>query len=253
MALASKISATELTGQVVDRFQDKHIAAILINAPGVTYTPGTTDDATFLANEIAMTDGVGAGGYRRQIFNYSVSDVATYSDGGVGLAQKATVFAHDGSATAIDFTHAALIWSTGNILTTTSTATVPTAGVDGTYVALPITRVNGAGIGGTANLTITNSGASQSDYVVTVTNGGYGYAAGDFFEITEAALTAAGAVTTGAGDLRVEIVTVNTDTNAGNLITCAKTTNPASLISGYEAAFYWNLKQYGYYESLLAV
>jgi len=253
MALASKISATELTAQVTNRFQDKYIAGILINAPGFTYSPGTSDDAAFLALEPTLTNGVGAAGYKRQIISFSSGDIAAYSDGGVGLAQKATVFAHDGGATALEFTHAALIWSSGNITAASSTATVPSAGVNGTYLNLPIDATSGSGVNATFDLTITNGGAAQGDWTVTINKAGYDYAALDTIDISEATLVSAGAVSASAGLLRIQADTVNTDANAGNLITSAKTTNPASLIAGYEAAFYWNLKQYGFYESLLAI
>ena len=62
-----------------------------------------------------------------------------------------------------------------------------------------------------------------------------------------------GVITAGAGDLVVTIDTVNTAANAGQLLSVAQTTNSVVLAAGNEAAFYWNLKQYGYYESLLAV
>ena len=250
MAIAAKISAAELSAQVTSRFQDQYFEARLINAPGVTYTPGTTDDASFLGNEVIL----GTGGYARQTFFYSVSDIATYSDGGIGLSQKATVFAQDGTSTTIDFTHVALVWSTGNVTALTATpTTAPTAAVDDTYQAIPVDATSGSGLGATINLIVTNSGATAADYTATIVSPGYGYAAGDTVTINDATLASLGVITAGAGDLVVTVDTVSAATNAGQLLSVAQTTNSVILAAGNEAAFYWNLKQYGYYESLLAV
>ena len=250
MALAAKISAAELSAQVANRFQDQYFEARLINAPGVSYTPGTTDDATFLAGEVA----IGTGGYRRQTFNYSLADIATYSDGGVGLAQKATVFAQDGTSTVIDFTHVALVWSSGNASALAGTlAAAPTAGNDGSYTSIPVDSTSGSGVGLTLDITVANSGAAASDYTVTINSPGYGYAAADTVTIDDATLAGAGVIATGAGPLTVAIDTVNVASNAGDLLSVAQTTNAVVLADGNEAVFYWNLKQYGYYESLLAV
>ena len=63
----------------------------------------------------------------------------------------------------------------------------------------------------------------------------------------------AGAVTAGAGDLTVSVASISNPSTAGQLVAVAKTTSPVLLTAGNEAAFYWNLKNYGYYEFLLAV
>ena len=249
MALAAKISAAELSAQVSSRFQDQYFEARLINAPGVSYTPGTTDDATFLANEVA----IGTGGYQRQTFNYGVSDIATYSDGGVGLAQKATVFAQDGTATSIDFTHVALVWSSGNASALAVPTVTPSAGNDGVYTDIPIDSSTGSGVGLTLDITVTNGGATAGDYAVTINSPGYGFAAAETVTINDLTLAAVGIISAGAGDLTVALDTVNEASNAGDLLSVAQTTNAVVLAGGNEAAFYWNLKQYGYYESLLAV
>ena len=250
MALAAKISAAELSAQVSNRFQDQYFEARLIDSP-TSYTPGQgVDDATFLSNEVA----IGIGGYARQTFFYSAADIATYSDGGVGLSPKATVFAHDGGATAIDFTHVALVWSTGNATALGANPTVaPSAAVDGTYYSVPMDSTSGSGVGLTVNITVANSGASTSDYTVALVSPGYGFTASDTVTITDATLASVGAITGGAGDLTFTVDTIHTAANAGQLLAVSQTTNPVSLIGGYEAVFYWNLKQYGYYESLLAV
>ena len=250
MALAAKISAAELSAQVSSRFEDQYFEARLINS-GTSYTPGQgADDASFLANEVA----IGTGGYTRQTFFYSAADIATYSDGGVGLSSKATVFSHDGGATAIDFTHVALVWSTGNAKTVSAIPTAaPSAGNDGTYYGVPLDSTSGSGTGLTVDITVANSGASFSDYTVALVSPGYGFSATDTVTITDATLASIGAITGGAGDLTFTVDTVHTATNAGQLLAVSQTTNPVSLVGGYEAVFYWNLKQFGYYESLLAV
>lgn len=249
MALAAKISAAELSAQVTSRFQDQYFEARLINAPGVSYAPGTTDDAAFLAQELTL----GTGGYARQSFYYTVADVATYSDGGVGLAQKATIFAHDGSATTMDFTHVALVWSTGNVTAISANpTTAPSAAADGTYTGIPIDSTSGTGVGGTVDLVVINSGATAADYAITIAKPGYNYAATDTVTITEGTLAGLGIVSAGAGDLVATVDTINEPANAGSLLSVAQTTNAVVLGAGNEAAFYWNLKQYGYYESLLA-
>jgi len=251
MALAAKISAAELSAQVTNRFQGQYFEARLINAPGITYTPGTTDDTTFLASEVAL----GTGGYARETFNYTVSDIATYTDGGVGLAQKATTFAHDGSGTSINFTHVALVWSDGNAATLSAApSAAPTAAVDGTYTSVPVDSTSGSGVGLTVDIVVTNSGATSGDYDITINKPGYGYAASDTVTIADTTLAGISMITGGAGALTTAIATINDNTeNAGDLLSVAKTTNSVVLAGGNEAVFYWNLKQYGYYESLLAV
>lgn len=244
MAIAAKISSTELTAQVTDRFVDQYLEARLINAPGITYEPGITSDATFLANEVAA----GTGGYQRQVIQYVAGDVSAYSDDGVALATKATVFAHDGGATAIPFTHAVLCWSGGNAATLGSATSAPSAGVDGTYTNIPIDATSGSGVSLTVNLTISNSGAASTDYALTIVSAGRGYAAADTLTINDGTLAGLGAITGGAGDLVFSVATIATaPANEGEVLSVAQTSSAVSLTGGNEAAFYWNLKQFGYY------
>lgn len=239
MAIAAKLSAYETQAQVATRFSDKFLEARLINAPGVTYTPDVTDDATFLTNEAT----IGNGGYQRQIIKYEIGDVAAYGDDGVALATKSTIFSHDGTASTVTFTHVALVWSADNVLTVGANTGAPSAGVDGTYTDLPIDTTNGSGVGMTIDLTIQNSGAASTDYIVTVKDSGYGYTAGDTLGILDANLAAVGAIVGGAGDLTFSVGTVSANTDAGQIFSVAQTTNQVQLISGREAVFYWNLKQ----------
>ena len=213
MAIAAKISSTELTAQVTDRFVGTFFEARLINASGTTYEPGVTNDTTFLAFEPT----IGGSGYQRQVIGYVSGDVSNYSDDGIGLTTKATTFAHDAVGADIDFSHVALVWSTGNALTLGSVGTSPSAGVNGTYTNIPIDSTSGSGVGITVNLTITNSGAASSDYAVTLVNSGYNYAASDTLTITEGTLAGLGDVVAGAGNLAFSVGTIKTQSNAGEI------------------------------------
>lgn len=240
MAIAAKISSAELTAQVTNRFVNKYYEARLIYAPGTSYIPGTTNDATFLANEVVA----GTGGYERQVIGYVGGDVSAYSDDGVALATKATIFAHDGGGTAMQFSHAALVDANGVVTAFSAVSGAPTAGVDGTYTDLPVTTA-GSGIGLTADLTIQNSGAAPTDYILTIKKPGYGYVATDTLTIPEATLVAAGAVAASAGGLGFTVSTAYTSSE--QLLAVAQTTSTVSLTGGNETVFYWNLKQFGYY------
>jgi hypothetical protein len=243
MAIAAKVSSSELTAQVTNRFVGNSFEARLISATGTAYEPGITDDTAFLAFEVTA----GTGGYQRQVISYVSADVSTYTDDGVALTTKATVFAHDGGATTTDFSHAALVWSTGNALTLGTVTTAPSAGVDGTYTNIPVGTTTGSGIGLTVDLTITNSGAASSDYAVSIVSAGYDYAASDGIIFLDGTLAGLGAITGGAGNLALTVSTVNTPVNAGDILSVAQTTSPVVLSGGNEAVFYWNLKQFGYY------
>lgn len=243
MALAAKISPAELTAQVSARFTDAYLEARLIDAPGVTYLPGTTDDAAFLAFEVPA----GTGGYVRQVILYQAGDVTNYTDDGVGLATKATIFAQDGSATPIEFSHVCLVWSGGNATALGALSAFPTSGVDGTYTSIPVDLSSGNGTGMTINLSVINSGALVSDYAVSIAGAGSDYAVGETVQISEATLQGLGIVPTGAGDLAFSVAAVTAPTNAGQLLSVAQTSNQVVLTGGNEAAFYWNLKQFGFY------
>lgn len=246
MAIAAKISSTELTAQVTQRFDGAVLEARLINAPGTAYIPGTTNDSTFLGFEVTP----GTGGYGRQVISYTAADVSVYSDDGVALSQRATVFTQDGSATPIEFSHVALVWGTGNVLTLGSVTSSPSAGVDGTYTNIPIDTTSGSGSGLTVDLTIANSGATSSDYSLTLTNAGSDYAASDTLTILDGTLAGLGAITGGSGDLVFSVATVTSQSNAGSIVGVAQTSSAVVLGGGNQAAFYWNLKQFGYYSTI---
>lgn len=243
MAIAAKISSAELTAQVTNRFVDQSFEARLINASGTSYIPGTTVDATFLGFEAPL----GTGGYQRQVISYISGDVSNYTDDGVALTTKATIFAQDGSVDSIDFSHAVLVWSTGNALTLGAVGTAPTAGVDGTYTNIPIDSTSGSGVGLTVDLTITNSGATATDYSLTLNKSGYDYIATETLTILDGTLAGLGAIAGGAGSLSFPVDAVSAPANAGQLLSVAQTSSDVVLSGGNEAVFYWNLKQFGFY------
>jgi len=243
MAITAQISSDEVTAQVTNRFVNQYFEGRLINAPGTIYEPGFTVDASFLSFEVPL----GTGGYQRQTISYAPGDVTTYADSGVGLASKATIFAHDGVGADISFSHAVLVWSGGNVLTLGGLDSHPTSGVDGTYTNIPVDVTSGTGVGMTFNLTITNSGASSSDYALTIARAGYGYADGDLLGISEGVLAGIGAVAGGAGGLGTTAATTNNPSNAGQVLCVGATTSDVILTAGNEAVFYWNLKQFGFF------
>ena len=245
MTIAAKVSAAEVNDQVVNRFVGASMEARLINAPGVTYTPGTTDDANFLTFEVPL----GTGGYARQVIAYESGDVATYADGGVGLSRKATVFAHDGTGTLTEFTHVALVNSFGQVSAVdVDGVNNPTSMTDGTYTNVEADNTSSAeGVGLVVDFTVTNGGTSSNDYAVTVVNPGYGYVNGDTITVTNATLQALDP-SVGTDDL---IITIDTAVapagNTGQIVSVAQPTNAVALGGGNEAAFYWNLKTFGFY------
>jgi hypothetical protein len=129
-------------------------------------------------------------------------------------------------------------------LTFGAVTTKPSNAINGTYTDIPVTTA-GAGKGLTANLVVTNNGASLSDYALTVMDSGYGFAASDALQIQDSALAAVGAINPGAGTIGFTAATVSSPSDAGNILAVAETSGTVSLTAGNEAAFYWNLKQYG--------
>ena len=235
MAITAKISAAEISAQVDQRFINKYVEGILIDANGVTYSPGTTVDSTFLGFEVAE-----AYGYERQVLVFQGQDQTAYTDDGVGLATKGTVFTHDGSANAITFTHAALVWGTGNVAALDAATTDPAVGVDGVYTDLP-TVTDGSGTGLTVDLTVANN-----VFVFSPSRFGRNYQTGDSVTILEATMEQAGAVAAGAGLAQMLVGTVSSNTEAGQLTTVAPVDTQVTLDAGNEAAFYWDFKLFGF-------
>ena len=247
MTIAAEVSATEVTNILTDRYVDQYFEARLINLPAYNYDPSVSGaDATLLAGEVAL----GTGGYARAILSFASGDVGAYADGGGALNQKATVFAHDGGGTALTFSHIALVWSDGNVATLGAVTAAPASATTTTaaYTNIPIDSTSGSGVGLTVDLEVTNSGAATTDYVLTINKPGYGYAAADTLTINNGTLAGLDA-SIGAGDLTFPVATVYSPTNAtaGDLFTAVKTASTVNLVDGNQAAFYWNVKQFGFY------
>ena len=242
MTIAAKISPTELTAQVTDRFADTFFEARLIDATGTTYIPGTTNDAAFLGFEFT----IGSGGYQRAVINWTLSDVLAYSDDGVALTRKAAVFAHDGTATTIGFSHVALVWSNGNVTGLAANTSSPASGVNGTYTSVPVDTVSGSGTGLTVDITVINGGIASTDYVVAVNKPGYGYVSGDTLSIANAELQSIGLTAEVTGGLGFSVGTVSAQSNNGDILSVAQTASPVVVSGGNEVAFYFNLKQFGF-------
>lgn len=245
MAISAKVSAIELEDQVRARFENQFLEAILINLPGATYISGEPGmDATFLAGEVPL----GTGGYRRQIIRYTPADISLYADDGVALNNKAAVFSHNGTAQELQFSHVALVWGEGEVENLGAITVYPTPGssnTGGPYTNLPVS--GGSGSGMTVDLTVTNSGLTSGDFQLTIVNYGYGYQPGDELTITEAVLVNANVTSTVAGPLVFSPGTIYQPAQAGQILSVAKTTNTVVLAGGNQAAFYFNLKQFGFY------
>lgn len=250
MTIASKVSSAEVTSLLTSRYVDQYFEARLINLPAFTYEPDVAgSDTTLLAGEVV----IGNGGYQRAVLSFDSGDVGVYADGGVAMNQKATTFAQDGGPTPISFSHIALVWSGGNItdldaasISAPATGTTTTAA----YTNIPIDSTTGTGVGATIDLEVINGGASNSDWLVTLNKPGYGYAAGDTLTISNGTLAGLDSAV-GAGDLSFDALQVYAPTGAttGDLFTAVKTASTVNLVDGNEAAFYWNLKQFGFYST----
>ena len=239
MAIAARTSSDEITAQVATRFVGKAAEGRLINAAAVDYTPGVTDDTTFLAAEVP----IGTGGYARQPISFKQADLTAYNDAGVGIATKATVFSQDGSTTSIDFSHVTIVWTT-NAVVDAAVLSPPSAGNNGTYTNIPVTTTSGTGSGLVIDLIISNNGASGSDYQFVIKSPGKDYTVTDVISIPESELASLGAVEPGAGDLSYLVDEVYDNPDAGKIIAVAKTTAPVQLSGGNQAVFYWNIKLY---------
>jgi hypothetical protein len=237
--VAAKLSSAEIEAQVTSRFVDQIFEVALIDSPGTTYEPSVTDDAVFMADEVI----VGTGGYQRKIIKYLTADVGGYADDGIGLARKAAIFTHNNSATTLDFSHVVMLRGDGNVLTVGSNTIKPSNGVNGTYTNIPTITAAG-GIGLTVNLTVTSSGAALSNWAITINSSGYGYIPGESINISNAVLNQLGA-TTGTGNLAFPVATVTT---GGQVVSVAKTDSLVVLGNGNQSVFYFDLKQFGYYD-----
>ena len=250
MTIRAQVSASEVYNILANRYADQYFEARLINLPAYNYVPGVSGaDATLLAGEVT----VGSAGYQRVVLSWSSSEVGSYADGGIALAPKAATFAHDNGASPLTFSHVALVWSSGNVLTLGTATAVPASATTTTtaYTNIPIDSTDGSGVGLTVDLEVANGGINgASDYTITINRPGYGYAATDNLTILNSTLATLDA-SVGAGDLTFPVATVYTPdaalASAGDLFSEVKTTSTVNLTAGSEVAFYWNVKQFGFY------
>lgn len=245
MTIAAKITPAELVDQVSDRFVDQFFLVKLLNASGLTYVPGITNENTFVAdNELVP----GTFGYVPQTFGYTGADVGNYADSGVGLLQKQCIFAHDGSNSQYSFTHCSVQWADGVPLTIAPDGTLLPTGVipDGTYENLPVTS-DGAGYGMTVDITINNTFTGTDVYSISLNNRGYGYNQIDLLTISSSTLAAVGAGDGSQGPIGIVITGLYNPINAGQVFAIAPTNGTITLANGNESAFYFNLRQFGFY------
>tara|TARA_B100000035_G_scaffold182939_1_gene156207 strand:- start:1574 stop:2290 length:717 start_codon:yes stop_codon:yes gene_type:complete len=236
MAVSASISSSEITSSLVSRYIGNYYEAALINAPGTSYVPGSTNDSTFMSFEAT----VGQGGYDREVFSYSSGDITGYAERGVALATKATIFPHDGTSTSINFTHVALLWGTGNIVAVGGASAEPTSGNDGNYTNLP-TSTDGNGTGLLLDLTISNN-----VFVYSISKPGRNYTTSDVVTILAADLISAGAVDSSeTTNVVLPISTVTATGTSGQVIAVVEPSSATSLTAGNEAAFYWTTKLFG--------
>ena len=128
-----------------------------------------------------------------------------------------------------------------------SVTTSPTGASDGSYTNTSITTPLDR-----ANLTVDVTVTAGPAFAVAINNPGYGYSATDAVEITATDLNALDpTIVTSDPDLEFTVATVSSNlpagTEAGDLFTAVKTSSTVNLTGGSEAAFYWNLKQFGFY------
>ena len=253
MSIVAKVSATEVTNIITDRYVDQYFEARLFNSQAFDYDPNqSSDDATLLNAEIP----IGQNGYERVILSWGSGEVGGYSDGGVALAQKAAVFSHDpGAAGNITFSHIGLVWSGGNVTGLGSVSAAPSSATNTTadFTNIPIDSTNGSGRGLTIDLEITGNGAGTTNYIVKINKPGYGYAAGNTLTIANATLKNLDASMATNSDLVFSVGSIYTPTIAttNDLFTVVKTASPVNLTDGNQAAFYWNIKQFGFYRRTL--
>ena len=217
MTIAAKISATELTLQARDAYAEKYFEVALLNAPGV--------------------------GYLRQVIYYNSADVRAYADDGVALSPKAAIFSHNGNnSTPLTFTHVAFLRGAGNVKTLAAVTNEPDTGtVDGVYYDVP---VENSGDGKGMEVTLTISGSVST---VAISRPGYGYVAGQVCTIDPQTLSLIGANDnlSNADAVAFSVGTVSASENT--IVSVARPDSDVTLLDGNQAIFYFNLKQFGYY------
>lgn len=209
MSIAAAIGSVELRQIVAARYAGFSFQVALVNSPGTVYNPSSTVTRTFMANEIV----VNTAGYARQTISYSSGDIQAYTDEGIPLARKAATFSHDDSATTYSFTHVVLL-----------RPAIVTASISGT----------------TMTVSAVSSGTLAIGQVLT----GTGVTAG-----TGITALGTGTGSTGTYTVSASQTVSSTTITAAEIVSVAPLANAATMSDGYDAVFYFDLKQFGYYQT----
>lgn len=173
-----------------------------------TYIPGTTVTYQFMADEIE--DGVA--GYARETFSYVAGDVSAYVDNGIPLARKAVTFSHDSSSSTYDVTHVVLLRQNQ-----------VTASISGTTLSVSAAASNTIAAG----QVITGSTVARGTGIISLGSGTGG--TGTYVLSTSQSIT-------------------STTLYISEIVSVAPLATTATMSDGNDAVFYFDLKQYGYYQ-----
>lgn len=173
-----------------------------------SYVPGTTVTYQFMVDEIE--DGVA--GYSRQSFTYVAADVSAYVDDGIPLARKAATFSHDNSGVTYDITHVVLL-----------RVNEITASISGTTLSVTAAASNTIGVG----QVITGSTTGRGTGIIS-----YGTGTGG----------------TGTYTISSSQSVASTTLYVSEIVSVSPLAATATLSDGNDAVFYFDLKQYGYYQ-----
>lgn len=173
-----------------------------------TYVPGTTVTYQFMADEIE--DAVA--GYARQSFSYVSGDVSAYVDDGIPLARKAVTFSHDSSSSTYDVTHVALL-----------RVNEVTASISGTTLNVTAAASNSIATG----QVVTGSTVSRGTGIISLGSGTGG---------------------TGTYVLSSSQSVASATLYVSEIVSIAPLASTATMSDGNDAVFYFDLKQYGYYQ-----
>lgn len=173
-----------------------------------TYIPGTTVTYQFMADEIDN----GLAGYSRQSFSYVAGDVSAYVDDSIPLARKAVTFSHDSSAATYDFTHVVLLRQNA-----------VTASISGTTMTVTAAASNTIAVG----QVITGSTVDRGTGIISLGSGTGGN--GTYILSTSQSIS-------------------STTLYVSEIVSVAPLATTATMSDGNDAVFYFDLKQYGYYQ-----
>lgn len=173
-----------------------------------TYVPGTTVTYQFMADEIE--DGVA--GYARESFTYVSGDISSYVDDGIPLARKGVTFSHDASSSTYNVTHVVLL-----------RVNPITASISGSTLNVTATTENTLSVG----QVITGSTVTRGAGIISLGSGTGG---------------------TGTYEISTSESISSTTLYVSEIVSVAPLASTATMSDGNDAVFYFDLKQYGYYQ-----